>query len=296
MKCPKCGYLGFERVDRCRNCGYDFSLSSPLNLPELPIRSAEGEKRVLLDDLTLAEPPRAERPPWQAAADLQQGSGSAAGAASDLPLFVSELVDDRPLITKPSPPRAPLAVRRATPEVPRLRAERSRAPLLDLSGSASSGAVVVETRGGNRAFAGGAAGMEPAGILARGVAVVIDLLILAAVDVVVIYFTMQIGGLTPDDVSILPKGPLIGFLLVQNGGYLVAFTLGGQTMGKMATGIKIVSAGDGRPIDLGHSLIRTMVWALLAIPAGLGFVTALFSRERRGLHDHCAGTRVIRAA
>ncbi len=27
MKCPKCGYLGFERVDRCRNCGYDFSLS-----------------------------------------------------------------------------------------------------------------------------------------------------------------------------------------------------------------------------------------------------------------------------
>ena len=24
MKCPKCGYLGFERVDRCRNCGYEF--------------------------------------------------------------------------------------------------------------------------------------------------------------------------------------------------------------------------------------------------------------------------------
>ncbi len=29
MKCPKCGYLGFERGDRCRNCGYDFSLASP---------------------------------------------------------------------------------------------------------------------------------------------------------------------------------------------------------------------------------------------------------------------------
>ena len=27
MKCPKCGYLGFEHVDRCRNCGYDFALA-----------------------------------------------------------------------------------------------------------------------------------------------------------------------------------------------------------------------------------------------------------------------------
>ena len=28
MKCPKCDYLGFETGDRCRNCGYDFSLLS----------------------------------------------------------------------------------------------------------------------------------------------------------------------------------------------------------------------------------------------------------------------------
>ena len=27
MKCPKCEYLGFETGDRCKNCGYDFSLS-----------------------------------------------------------------------------------------------------------------------------------------------------------------------------------------------------------------------------------------------------------------------------
>lgn len=28
MKCPKCAYLGFETGDRCKNCGYDFSLFS----------------------------------------------------------------------------------------------------------------------------------------------------------------------------------------------------------------------------------------------------------------------------
>ena len=27
MKCSKCGYLGFETSDRCRNCGYEFSLA-----------------------------------------------------------------------------------------------------------------------------------------------------------------------------------------------------------------------------------------------------------------------------
>ena len=26
VKCPKCNYLGFETGDRCKNCGYDFSL------------------------------------------------------------------------------------------------------------------------------------------------------------------------------------------------------------------------------------------------------------------------------
>jgi uncharacterized RDD family membrane protein YckC len=38
------------------------------------------------------------------------------------------------------------------------------------------------------------------------------------------------------------------------------------------------------------------MWILLAVPAGLGFLTALFSRDRRGLHDRFAGTRVVRAS
>ena len=47
MKCPKCSYLGFETGDRCRNCGYDFSLIShgdpqPLDL-DLELRSAHSE-------------------------------------------------------------------------------------------------------------------------------------------------------------------------------------------------------------------------------------------------------------
>src|SRR5262245_53754810 len=33
MKCPKCNYLGFETGDRCKNCGYDFSLLTLADAP-----------------------------------------------------------------------------------------------------------------------------------------------------------------------------------------------------------------------------------------------------------------------
>ena len=39
MKCPKCGYLGFETTDRCRNCQYDFSLASAVSQPDLTLHS-----------------------------------------------------------------------------------------------------------------------------------------------------------------------------------------------------------------------------------------------------------------
>ena len=137
---------------------------------------------------------------------------------------------------------------------------------------------------------------EPAPVGSRLAAVLLDVLLLAIIDAAVVYFTMQICGLELADLNILPKGPLVAFLLVQNGGYLVAFTAGGQTIGKMAAGIKVVSARSNTPLDLGHAIVRTIVWTVLAVPAGLGFLTAFLSDDRRGLHDRVAGTRVVRAS
>jgi uncharacterized RDD family membrane protein YckC len=127
------------------------------------------------------------------------------------------------------------------------------------------------------------------------IAVVIDVLILAIIDAVVVYFTVQICGLTLNDLGVLPKGPLVAFLLVQNGGYLVAFTAGGQTLGKMALGIRVVPSESTSTLDLGRAFLRTVMWVILAVPAGLGFVSAVVSRDHRGLHDRFAGTRVVRA-
>jgi uncharacterized RDD family membrane protein YckC len=137
---------------------------------------------------------------------------------------------------------------------------------------------------------------ESADISARLLAVAIDLAILLAIDVLVVYFTVQICGVSLDELGILPKGPLLAFLLVQNGGYLVAFTVGGQTLGKMVTGIRVVTTeSTSGSLDVGRAFTRTIVWLALAAPAGLGFLT-LFSRDHRGLHDRFAGTRVVRAS
>ena len=48
MKCPKCSYIGFETGDRCKNCGYDFSLitdpSSPGDVDmDLSFRSSDDK-------------------------------------------------------------------------------------------------------------------------------------------------------------------------------------------------------------------------------------------------------------
>jgi uncharacterized RDD family membrane protein YckC len=303
MKCPKCGYLGFEKAERCRNCGYDFSLAAPPPDPELSLRNIDRmlQSAADLDLIDSAAPSRVRG----GTGASRRPIGSPANNVDELPLFgppdLDDVADDVPLITQASPPRPPLAVRRATPEVPKLRAEPIRTPHLEFAEDALRAAPPPTIRTPIRASREVAMQVEEkgpadaAGIGARFLASVIDLGLLGIIDLAVIYFTLQICGLTSAELSLLPVGPLLAFLVVQNGGYLVAFTAGGQTIGKMVLGIRVVPADLGTTLDLGRSLIRTGVWGLLLLPAGLGLLTALWSDERRGLHDRCAGTKVVRA-
>ena len=272
MKCPKCGYLGFESVDRCRNCGYEFSLTDGTDGLELPIRTAPPTIDPLAD-LAMVDAAGRSRPT------------PAAVPQSELPLFGFPPAADESPIARPSPPRPP-----------RRRPDEAHAQSLNLDLDPPVAQFAAERDGPFRAPGWASLESAPAdaALFARLVAVMIDLTILAAIDAVVIYFTLQICGITLADFDILPKGPLLAFLLVQNGGYLIAFTAGGQTLGKMLTGIKVVSAGTESSLDLGHATLRTLLWVLLAVPMGLGFLTALLSSDRRGLHDRFAHTRVVR--
>lgn len=341
MKCSKCGYLGFESADRCRNCGYEFSLAQSFALPDLPMRQ-DAALNEDLDDFALidaATAPRSAAVSSTFASDLGRVMGAsrapaigrpqsslpvlsvvsgskvpaAAAAApvenveteSDLLLFGDPFDDDLPLITKPSPPRPPLSVRRATPDVPRLRTSSPAAPRsasldlgleLDAPVAAPPPRFVPSERAQAQEWPAFDERGEDAGVWRRVLASVVDSAILMAIDVAVIYLTMQICGVTVAEFGLLPKGPLVAFLVVQNVGYLVAFTAGGQTLGKMATGIKVVTFDPHESLDVACALKRTVAWLVLAFPGGLGLLSALFSHDHRGLHDRFAGTRVVRAS
>ena len=69
--------------------------------------------------------------------------------------------------------------------------------------------------------------------------------------------------------------------------------LWGQTMGKMLVGARVVTSA-GAPLSRRHSVLRALGWALSALAFGLGFLVAALRRDKRGLADLVAGTRVDR--
>ena len=140
---------------------------------------------------------------------------------------------------------------------------------------------------------GPAVGATAAGAFARAAAAIIDLALVLAIDGSVFYFTLQIAGLRPDEWQSIPKGPFLAFLLLLDGGYLVTFTVaGGQTLGKMAAGLRVI--GVTGPVDLGRSLARAAGCLLTLATGGLGFLPALVASDGRAVHDRLAGTRVVR--
>lgn len=331
MKCPKCGYLGFETVDRCRNCGYDFSLSAHTESPaELPLHQRDGAGAPFADfdlsqpdaspdtdgsldldrligtgDPSEPSPPMVVRPPAASAPDTDSAPTSSRPsprAASGsrrrgLPLFTpSPIEDDAPLITTPRPVRAPLSVRRSTPDVPRVRPRLTRPRADDAEFNFQIDAAIADS---TDAVAGATARSLPdeASRVARLAAMLVDLLLLGSIDAAVIYLTLAIAGLTLTlaNVGVLPVVPTAAFLLLMNGGYLVMFTAaGGQTIGKMLTGIR-VTTDDGARIDVGRAVVRAAGCLLSLLTAGLGYLPAFFSGDARALQDRLAGTRVVRA-
>ena len=282
MKCPKCQYISFGNGTRCRNCGYEFSLTGDAPPADLPITSADAPIGPFAD-LPLSAPQQT--------------------AKAELPLFSGGGVrDDVPLVSAPAVPRAPLAVRRAAPVAQRAavgRPDFDREPELDLEPEPAK--VPVPARPASVQPAPDTEAIESgqaAPVAARVVAAAIDLAIAGAIDAIVVYLTFRIAGLTFAQLSVLPKVPLITFLLLLNGGYFVLFTAaGGQTVGKMAAGIRVVpqQPDAGMRVPFSTAVVRAVAYAISLLPAGLGFVPILFSPDGRALHDRLSDTRVIKA-
>ena len=341
MKCPKCDYLGFETGDRCKNCGYDFSLLSvqseppdyeihPASIDDVPVHDIRDEGNDVVDDalritLTPERPfgeesslelgpdfAKAVTTPGPEASPVVPFIPSAATSTSDaaLPLFTparEDEEDDEPLIKLPAAPRPPLAVRR-TPDTPRLRAvprrsfneggprpssRQSSAPGLQFAEELEPETPEPAPPQRAEPVAPGIITGQPGRPAARIVAVLIDYLILLGIDAAVVYFTVRMAGLAPNQWRLLPVAPMLTFLGLLKVAYFYAFTaVGGQTIGKMAVGTCVVADG-GRPVDAARAMRRTFAGLLSFLLLGLGFIPALFG-DHRALHDRLAGTRVVR--
>ena len=179
-------------------------------------------------------------------------------------------------------------MRRPTPEIPRARIRTPRPAKESLFGDRTAAAL------GDGAAPAPHAGDAAAAPARRILAGLLDVSLLFALDTVVLYLTLRLCGLTLPGVLELPLVPLTAFFMLLNGGYFVAFTaVGGQSIGKMALGIKVIGLEDD-PVPVGQATLRTLAYLASAIPLGAGFLPGILGANRLALHDRLAHTRVVR--
>lgn len=205
-------------------------------------------------------------------------------------------------INVPVEPRPPLSVRRGVGDAHKLQPQEGRPPsrrigpfdrdlLEDLQRLES------EVSGTPIAPARPATGESVVPGL-RLAAAAVDAVLLGGVNAIVLWLTLRVCELSLSQAHILPVVPVVAFLALVDVGYLFMFTAAsGQTIGKMAFGIRVINGADDGTGD--HLSARRAVYReLVALPSvlalGVGFLPAL-TGEGRALHDRIAHTRVVRA-
>jgi uncharacterized RDD family membrane protein YckC len=176
---------------------------------------------------------------------------------------VAEHVAVSPAPSPPPPPPPPRAAEPAfaVPYNPRLAAE-ARSLEAAPGPKPAAAALSPEAASGTLRYAG---------FWVRFVAALIDMIIVGAVSSVLI-----------------PRGDAYIPLAILYSGLLIG-KWNGQTLGKKALGIKVISA-NGRPCGLGQAFGRAAAEVLSTVTLCFGYLMIAFDHQKRGLHDHLART------
>jgi uncharacterized RDD family membrane protein YckC len=145
------------------------------------------------------------------------------------------------------------------------------------------------------ASAGSRTDAEPwRGLLAAA----LDAAFIGMLNVAIFWITLRWTDLAFVDASLLPALPLGTFLVLVALGYLLMFTAaGGQTLGKMIAGVRVVNAdgtASGQAISVQQAALRSVLAVSSVLMLGLGFLPALLG-SGKSLHDRLAHTRIVRA-
>jgi len=139
-----------------------------------------------------------------------------------------------------------------------------------------------------------------AGFWARALAFALDVVLLVGLQLGMIVLGSALLGPGPaealaalgaDPVSL---GVVLGLFLGLLFAYLTIFArFGGQTVGKMLLGLRVVRL-DGHGLESLQALRRLGGMLLAGLPGLAGFLWVAFDVERRGWHDRVGGTLVVR--
>lgn len=155
----------------------------------------------------------------------------------------------------------------------------------------------------------GAAG-RPAGFWIRFVAYMIDGLLLFVsfmlvfgIGVGIVLLLGASSGSTGEEVPVaimvvMMLGFLVQFVIAWLYEALMTSSVHGATIGKMAVGVRIVKAVDGKGISFGRATGRFFLKAMVTpmVPFGIGYLIAAFTSGKRAVHDFMADTLVVKSS
>ena len=133
-----------------------------------------------------------------------------------------------------------------------------------------------------------------ASISRRIAALFVDVFILLGINGAVVLLTERLAQVPVDVFRELQLFlPLVAFLMLMDFGYVVVLTtFGGQTIGKMVVGVRVVLRSD-EPAGFRAIVIRTVVAILSILPFGVGYLYAVIGKSH-AIHDLAANTKVVR--
>jgi uncharacterized RDD family membrane protein YckC len=127
----------------------------------------------------------------------------------------------------------------------------------------------------------------------RARAAALDLGLLTLLWAIVVYFASRAAHV--EIIGLRPAWPyLVGYLAflgLTYAGYFTGTT--GQTLGKIAVGLRVVDAG-GRPPGYLRAFVRAALGSVGVLAAGAGLIPMLLDPARRALHDRVVRTRVVK--
>ncbi len=137
----------------------------------------------------------------------------------------------------------------------------------------------------------------PAGFWVRVAAYLIDSMILGiALAIIIVPIALATGKSLADPAAM---GGLV--ILIQavaaavSLGYILYFwSTSGATPGKRVMSLKIVREDGVEPMGVGKAFVRFLGYMVSGMTCYIGFIMVAFTKDKKGLHDMIAKTRVIR--